>query len=134
MKLFVLLAVLAAPHFKPSVLIHREGLRVVDGDTFVYRETKYRLVAMTRGVDTPETNIPCQRERGIAAKQRFGQLLSQGRLMLRARARGPDKYGRKLAALLVDGRDVGEVLISEGHAMAYDGGKRKDWCQIEAKP
>ena len=39
-----------------------------------------------------------------------------------------DRYGRLLAWLMLDGRDVGRVLISENLARPYDGGQRMAWC------
>ena len=39
-----------------------------------------------------------------------------------------DRYGRRLVRLSLDGRDVGAVLISEGLAVPYRGGRRIDWC------
>ena len=41
--------------------------------------------------------------------------------------RDADVYGRKLRNLAVDGRDVGDVLVSEGLARPYGGGRR-GWC------
>ena len=41
--------------------------------------------------------------------------------------RDEDVYGRKLREVAVDGRDVGDTLISEGLARACGGGRRS-WC------
>jgi len=38
------------------------------------------------------------------------------------------KYFRILANVYVDGKDLAQALIQEGHARAYDGGKRGSWC------
>ena len=38
------------------------------------------------------------------------------------KARG--KYGRILADILADGINVNQLLVSEGHAVEYFGGKR----------
>lgn len=38
-----------------------------------------------------------------------------------------DRYGRTLGRVLVDGVDVGELLISEGLARRWDG-RRHPWC------
>jgi endonuclease YncB( thermonuclease family) len=42
---------------------------------------------------------------------------------------GQDRYGRTLAVVLADGRDVAEVLIGEGLAREYHGGRREGWCE-----
>ncbi len=39
-----------------------------------------------------------------------------------------DKYRRQIARLILDGTDVADILIPEGHAEPYDGGARRDWC------
>jgi endonuclease YncB( thermonuclease family) len=39
-----------------------------------------------------------------------------------------DRYGRTLASVTVNGRDVGEILIGEGLARPYQGGRRGSWC------
>jgi endonuclease YncB( thermonuclease family) len=41
--------------------------------------------------------------------------------------RDRDVYGRLLRNVRVNGRDVGEALISDGVARAYAGGRRP-WC------
>lgn len=38
-----------------------------------------------------------------------------------------NRYGRLLATIRVDGRDVGEVLVAEGLARPW-GGRRASWC------
>lgn len=45
-------------------------------------------------------------------------------------ADGNDKYGRGLGRLLLGERDVGAILIAEGHARPYDGSSRRQgWCE-----
>jgi endonuclease YncB( thermonuclease family) len=41
---------------------------------------------------------------------------------------GTDRYGRSLATLLVDGRNISRIMIEAGHARAYSGGRRNGWC------
>ena len=43
-------------------------------------------------------------------------------------AQGYDKYGRILAKMTVDGMDVADILVREGLAVRYTGGKRINWC------
>lgn len=101
--------------------------RVIDGDTIKSNDgMRYRLL----GFDTPETHPPrCERERelGQRATNRLKELLSSGDARLIESGR-VDRYGRKLAWLTVDNRDVGDILISEGLARAYHGGQRATWC------
>ena len=62
-----------------------------------------------RGIDTPELNEPG----GQAARQRLEQLLQQG--PIRIVPYGQDVYGRTVADVFVNGRNVAEVLRQEGY-------------------
>lgn len=83
------------------------------------------------GFDAPETwrpegVSPKELAMALAAKARLSQLLHSGmaRLVLTGRK---CKYGRDLGRLEVGGRDVAEIMIREGHARPYDGGRRLPW-------
>lgn len=80
--------------------------KVHDGDTFYANGQKYRV----RGIDTPELGQP----KSEAAKQRLGQLLSSGQITTVPRA--VDKYGRTVADVYVNGRNVADVMKAEGLA------------------
>jgi endonuclease YncB( thermonuclease family) len=51
----------------------------------------------------------------------------QGAVTMTPIGRDRDVYGRLLRNVSVNGRDVGEALISAGVARAYAGGQRP-WC------
>lgn len=101
-------------HAQPSALGRLYGrrlpasrpIRIIDGDTFRMGPDRIRL----RGVDTPELNEPG----GEAARQRLEQLLRQG--PIRIVPQGQDVYGRIVADVFVDGRNVAEVLRQEGYS------------------
>lgn len=99
--------------------------RVVDGDTIELNGEKIRLL----NIDTPETHEPqCAQEkaRGLAAKARLVGLLARGKITVERNGR--DRYRRTLALVRVDGRDVGAVLLAEGHALPYEpGSQAKAW-------
>lgn len=40
----------------------------------------------------------------------------------------PDRYGRTLARVYLDGRDLADLLIEAGLGRPYDGGRRASWC------
>lgn len=63
-----------------------------------------------RGIDAPELNEPG----GQAARQRLDQLLHEG--PIRVVPHGQDVYGRTVADVFVDGRNVASVLTEEGYA------------------
>ena len=110
-------------------------VRVVDGDTCdamidlgfdVWVKNRIRFY----GVDTWESRTRNKEEKvkGLAAKAYTKDLLEnsdEGKFVLKSYGIG--KYGRVLAELFVKGhtQSVNELLIENGHAYAYDGGKKK---------
>ena len=109
---------------------------IVDGDTFSLAGEKIRLV----GIDAPESfNSRCERELdlGLKAKQGLRQLLDEGSIELDRD--GKDRYGRTLALVFVDGRDIGAAMIREGFALPYRPGvaakeaRLKKWCGPDAR-
>lgn len=99
---------------------------VVDGDTFVFRGERYRIL----DINTPETSTPrCEAElaRGKAAARRLLQLLNAGPFSLVTGHEQTDGYGRKLRRVTRGGRSLGEVLIAEDLAEPWRG-FRRNWC------
>lgn len=116
-----------ASQSEPRGTIRASAVRVVDGDTIEYGGLSIRLT----GYDTPETyyaQCQAEKDRGDAATERLRQLIrGAGTLQLFLREER-DRYGRGLGSLLSDGRNVGDVPISEGLARPYNGGQRRGWC------
>ena len=104
---------------------------VYDGDTLRAtvegQSTRIRVI----GLDTPElpphNKCASEKERGYVARDRLRALLSGAEVAICPD--GQDRYGRTLAVVLADGRDVAEVLIDEGLAREYHGGRREGWCE-----
>ena len=116
--------------------IDRNEVYVKDGDTIIKGsgrvkhkpDQEYRLV----GFDTPETTLgkcPLEIEKGNRAAARLIALLDSGKLDLReVECSMPPgttpltkecNRGRSCGRLTVDGKDVGEILIAEKHAVPY---------------
>lgn len=93
--------------------------RASDGDSLRLGDSRVRLV----GLDAPELAQTCRDAAGRdwpcgrSARDRLAQLLSTG--AADCRPEGKDQYDRLLARCFVSGRDVGEVLVAEGLAVAY---------------
>ncbi len=109
-----------------------EVVRIVGGDTIWLRQNSTGKVVSARltGFDTPETFRPgCAQERalGEAAKTRLGQLLRQAQDIV-PDTHGTGKYGRLLLELTLDGRPLADIMVAEGLAVRYDGGRRINWC------
>ena len=113
--------------------------RIIDGDTIdAYIDLGFDISVKKRirfmGINTPESRTRDLEEkaRGLAAKDRLKNIL-EGDKTIQLTSHGVGKYGRCLGELnvdVVDGKEcltlvnVNELLIKEGHAVAYDGGKR----------
>ena len=123
-------------------------LRVVDGDTCdamidLGFDTWVKRRIRFMGVDTWEsrTRDLDEKKKGLAAKARNKELLEAGTFKIVSHGTG--KFGRVLGEIFVSpdavGHEVSEnvdkssdglvsindILINEGHAYEYDGGKKK---------
>jgi endonuclease YncB( thermonuclease family) len=105
-------------------LVIAGSLVVVDGDSLRMGAERIRVL----GVDAPEIACRCEAEcrRAWAAKEFVQRALANARVDIE-RA-GKDKYGRTLAHVYVNGRDLGEMLIAAGHGLPYHGERRQSWC------
>jgi len=114
--------------------------RVVDGDTidalidvgfdiWVKKRIRYK------GIDTWEsrTRNLKEKKKGLAAKDRNKELLEQVSSKsgyFRLKSYGVGKYGRVLGEIFIQDTDenticINDLLITEGHAYVYEGGKKK---------
>src|SRR4051794_7003986 len=97
---------------------------VIDGDTVAVARERIRLL----GIDALETReARCERERvaGYWTKARIVDLLRFSQ-SVDIRRQGHDPYGRTLARIIVDGRDLGEQLVRENLALPYRAGAEAD--------
>ena len=117
-------------HYKAEVL------SVYDGDTVTlmidqgmkhFARVKVRLV----GINTPEirTRDLEEKERGLQAKEYLRGMIEGKTVIVHTVKKG--KFGRWLGVLWLyqeDMEELGEslndLMIKEGHAVAYNGGKR----------
>ena len=109
--------------------------RVVDGDTCdalidLGFNTWVKKRIRFKGVDTWEcrTRDLDEQKKGLAAKAFTKDLLENsddGKFALRSH--GVGKYGRVLGELFVKGetKSVNDLLLENGHAYEYEGGKKK---------
>lgn len=114
-------------------------LKVVDGDTIDAEidlgfDIKVKKRIRFMGINAPESRTKDLEEKakGLAAKDRVKALLD-GCKNITLKSHGVGKFGRCLGELhldIIDGQEkltlvsLNELLINEGHATKYDGGKR----------
>ena len=144
---------------KPASFEYNATLvRVLDGDTIdCYIDLGFDLKIKKRvrymGIDTWESRTRNKEEKikGLAAKARNKELLEAGTFKIVSYGTG--KFGRVLGEIFVSPDAVGEnavipesvdrnkdglvsindILIAEGHAYDYHGGKKKDFEKEIAK-
>ena len=114
-------------------------IKVVDGDTVdvdidlgfgvMLKEERVRIM----GIDTPESRTSDDVEKlfGLAAKNRLKELLGKECILkTQINKDGEDmkgKFGRILCDFVAkDGRMVTDILIEEGHCVAYFGGSKEE--------
>ena len=108
-----------------------EILRVVDGDTVdvrmdlgfnVWHKCRVRLV----GINAPEsrTRDKEEKKRGLAAKDWLINILESAQTDIEMQSHGFGKYGRVLGVLYINDVNINDLMVKEGHAEVYDGGKR----------
>ena len=114
-------------------------LKVVDGDTIDAEidlgfDVKVKKRVRFMGINAPESRTRDLEEKakGLAAKDRVKQLLD-GCDNIQLKSHGIGKFGRCLGEIMldtVDGQErltlesLNKILINEGHATEYHGGKR----------
>ncbi|MBM1222763.1 MULTISPECIES: thermonuclease family protein [Rhodobacterales] len=107
--------------------INPASVYVIDGDTIDLGGERFRLV----GLDTPETYDPqCAYEKALGdeATRRLRELIGSGELVELIVLPGRDRNDRGLARLYIGRADVAGILIGEGLAREYNGGRRQGWC------
>lgn len=104
-------------------------VRIIDGDGLVVflpemPEIFTLMSVRLSGINTPETNskFACHRKAAAKAKERLTSLIGAEKVDL-VNCHG-DKFWRMNCELKVHGVDAAEVLLSEGLATVYDGGKK----------
>lgn len=108
--------------------------RVIDGDTFDciidlgFDVKLHKQRVRLSGIDTPESRTKdlAEKKLGLAAKERLKELCV-GNFKIKSLGKG--KYGRILGIPYDEnGEDICKILIKEGHAVEYHGGKKtKVW-------
>ena len=115
----------------PDAFVYNAILeRIVDGDTFDcsldlgFDVKLHKQRVRLAGIDTPEsrTRDLAEKKLGLAAKERLKELCC-GKLKVKSLGKG--KYGRILGIpYSEDGKSICQMLIDEGHAVEYWGGKK----------
>ena len=115
-------------------------VRIVDGDTIDAEidlgfDVKVKKRIRLAGINAPEsrTRNKVEKKLGLAAKERLKDILEGAANVFELQSKEVGKYGRVLGTLHINklsGKEtltqvcVNDLLVKEGHAVEYDGGKR----------
>ena len=120
-----LVALVGFPNVGKSSLMNRLVEQKLSIVTPLAQTTRERVL----GIDTPEMQGRCPAERAaaIASRQRLAQLVGRTVQLINVR---PDKYAERIGAEVrsAGGADIAAIMIGEGRARPYFGGKREGWC------
>ena len=120
---------------EPATEVMAEVLDVRHGDTVNVMAHPWPGFSPTTairisGIDTPEMRGKCDKEiaAAVKAKQYLESVISEKVTLVNVRY---GKYaGRYVSEIMTDeGVNISDAMIEAGHARAYDGGKRKGWCE-----
>jgi endonuclease YncB( thermonuclease family) len=140
----LLLTLLFVPAFvfaqqqKPGVTYDAVLTRVVDVDTVAFQANflpdplKKELSVRVFGVDTPEKGhramCPSEAARGEAASA-FTKAAVNASTKRQIILMDWDKYGgRVLGDVILDGKSLRQLLITNGYAREYYGEAKQSWC------
>jgi micrococcal nuclease len=96
--------------------------RVVDGDTFIVKHGDIKITIRLVGIDAPELSNnkrkdgqPFSRQ---STKHLAGLVLNK---TVEIKSYGPDRYGRTLGEVFLDGKSVNLEMVKSGFAEVYRG-------------
>lgn len=111
--------------------------RIVDGDTvemdvFLWPGLSQRIKLRLSGVNTPEKRGKgvslCEKVAAKRASEFTRRFLRHVDLVTVSGVKLGKYAGRVLGKIAVNGKDLGEALITAGLARPYAGGPRAAWC------
>tara|TARA_B100000925_G_C21796963_1_gene382907 strand:+ start:17 stop:460 length:444 start_codon:yes stop_codon:yes gene_type:complete len=115
----------------------KQVTKIVDGDTFdcildlgfdVLLEGRVRML----GIDTPESRTRDLEEKayGLLAKEWLVDHMKGEDIIVQTVVDNEKgKFGRILGTVIVDGTNINDQMISEGHAVKYHGQSKDDIAQ-----
>ena len=122
-------------------IFYAKHCNIYDGDTFSiifeYNNEIIKYRCRCLGYDSPEMkplksdeNRLVEKDLAIKAKLRLEELLNKhATKMIKIECFDFDKYGRLLVNVwnMVDEKSINSIMIEEGYAKSYDGGKKTKW-------
>ena len=109
--------------------------RVYDGDTVFAHVKGHKpldkkpIGIRIRGIDTPEIrdSRPAVKKKAKEAKALVESEMNKARKIHLYNVNMEDKYGRMLAVVFCDRKDIAKLLLKKKLAKPYAGGKKQKW-------
>ena len=104
-----------------------EVLKVHDGDTITCNvDLGFRINSVMtfrlKGIDTPEL-VGVNKLKAIAARDFLKSKLKKP-IIIKTYKDQKEKYGRYLCEIFIGKLNINQLMIAEGYAVAYNGGKK----------
>ena len=111
---------------------------VYDGDTVTAifgtpftGKQKFQWKCRIVGIDTPEirTRNKLEKKAGLRVRDYLQTMVTSAKMYgdILFYCLGPDKYGRQLVTLVLNGINVADHLIQKGYALQYGGDTKRIW-------
>ena len=117
---FLILVFLAAANI--CIAGENQVSRVVDGDTIIVKKGATKLTIRLVGIDAPEVshakNQPGQPFSQQSTKHLAGLVLNK---TVDIKSHAPDRYGRTLGEVFLDGNNINLEMVKSGLAEVYRG-------------
>lgn len=104
-------------HYKAKIIDVYDGdtvTAIVDLGFLHFQEMKLRLY----GINTPELRGE-EREQGLIVRDIVRNLILDKQVEIHSYKDKQGKYGRYLATIILDGININEYLVNQGHAEVY---------------
>ncbi len=145
MKKILLLSLIMLSTVSFATTVDRKGvtydfqiIKILDGDTvkfeapFLPQPLKKELSLRVYGVDTPEkgarAKCPKEDERGKAATKYTATVVNQAQKRQIVIMEWDKFGGRVLGDVILDGKSLRQLLITNGFAREYYGEAKQSWC------
>jgi len=115
---------------------HAKITSVYDGDGAFGAEIDLGLGIIIKrkirlyGVDAPEMKT-FQYSAGKVVRDLVRKLILDKKIIIRTKKDASGKYGRLLADIIIDDKDLSELLLSKGYVKPYFGGTKTPWTPQE---
>ncbi|WP_276883163.1 thermonuclease family protein [Campylobacter cuniculorum] len=115
---FIVLILILVTLFTKEYIVNPQSLevkvvKVIDGDTINVLEGNKIVKIRLFGIDAPES----KQEFGIESKNFLASMI--GDKKIRIIYKDKDKYGRILALIKFEDKDINKIMVNTGHAWAY---------------